>query len=124
MRVTDGPVIDPADLFDPNIEHLPKNYGGMVQKYGVQTIAGLLGYASVWGHNVGNNLPRYANKWAYVVSVAFWVGFATKGKSMWEEKSKIRNYKMWQYIKDHPEDFPLIERKLWRDEFLPWNPHR
>jgi len=124
MRVTDGPVIDPADLFDPNIEHLPKNYGGMYQKYGPQALAGILGYSSIWGFNVAHNLPRYANKWMYVVSVAFWVGCATKAKSIWEEKSKRRNYVMWQYIKDHPEDFPLIERKLWRDEFLPWNPHR
>lgn len=124
MVISDKPYIEPADFFDPAIPRLPENHAGMGYKYGVDFIwVGICNFG-VMTSNWAADKPPFSSKPKLLAATVSGLAISYFFKDHFKEKAKRKNYFYYNYIKTHPEEFPRLERRKFKDEFTAWIPCR
>jgi len=123
--VTDTkPYIDPKEFFHPDDNRIPADSSGFIGKY-LPYVFAIAGPSSgIMVSNYYLNRPVLAGPLKHVVYGAISVFCMLKYKEFADEKVKRQNHFIYTYIRDHPDEFPLIERQKFADFFEAWRPCR
>jgi len=123
--VTDTkPYIDPKEYFHPEDNRIPPDHGGFVMKYGPYVFAVFGSSLGIVAGNFYHKKPIFSGPLKFLALGAASVYGFNLYRDYHHEKTKRLNYFVYNYIRDHPDEFPLIERKKFATLFEPWRPCR
>jgi len=89
-----------------------------------EVIVSSLGMVTVAISNIMNKRPLLAR--IYMYPIAGVIGFAI-GRVLYDFNEKRivdRELAIWDYVRRHPEDFPELTPKKYKDVLQPWSPIR
>ncbi|KAF2351532.1 NADH:ubiquinone oxidoreductase subunit b14.5b [Trinorchestia longiramus] len=121
MVVSDATHIDPKDYFDPKSPRPNRSLIGQYWYMGSMTAVFAFAPAI---QNYALRRPFFSGIQKHIAMAIVGMGFGYWVDKMTRKRSAERDYFYYQYMCDHPEDFPLIERKKFRDVMEPWHPIR
>lgn len=124
MVTSDRLYIDPKEYFHPEDNRVPPHHGGYVKKYGPYILAVTGSSLGILAQHYYLKKPWYAGPLKHLVLGAGSCWLVEQWRVYHYEKSKRQAYFIYNYIKDNPELFPLIERQKFEDVFDSWRPTR
>ncbi|XP_018012995.1 uncharacterized protein LOC108670056 [Hyalella azteca] len=113
--------IDPKSFYDPDS---PRPMRSFVGQYWYQASCTVLGFGVACLHNFIRKRPVFAGLPRHAAFTLIGFGAGTWINNFIKRRSAERDYFYYQYMCDHPEDFPLIERKKFKDVMKHWTPVR
>jgi len=123
--VTDTkPYIDPKEFFHPDDNRIPPGYSGFIGKsvpYACAILGGTLGLVV---DNWARRRPTFAGPVRFLMVNSALLYLVNWHYQYTEETRKKKNYFLYTYIRDHPDEFPLVERQKFATYFERWRPCR
>jgi len=111
---------NPASLVDPRRRHDTDWLFNMYMYW----VSGTVGSGVAITANMWSGRPKFAG----IHKIAFTTGAcltATHFFMKWYYKRRDRReWFFYNYVLDHPDQFPVKKRELYRDHFQPWVPQR
>jgi len=123
--VTDTrPYIDPKEFFHPDDNRIPPGNQGFVGKslpYACAILGGTFGLVI---ENAAKRRPYFQGPMSFLILNSALLYAVNWYKEYTEERRKKKNYFLYTYIRDHPDEFPLVERQKFATYFESWRPNR
>lgn len=113
--------IDPAEYFNPDGPIPSKSLLG---KIWVPTVLGAAGIGTACFTNMFNRRPALSGIQRHLVLGIAGVFLGIVGSKWAARRQAHRDFVLYNYIVNHPEDFPPIERKKYAEVLESWVPIR
>lgn len=75
-------------------------------------------------YNVGNRRPLFSRVYIYPLAAALGFAVGRVLSDINEKRIADRELAIWEYVRRHPEDFPEIAPKKYKDVLQTWHPIR
>ncbi|XP_066970038.1 NADH dehydrogenase [ubiquinone] 1 subunit C2 [Macrobrachium rosenbergii] len=121
MEVDERTEIDPAEYFNPD---RPARDPGPIRKHWYPVVVGLGGVLFACFANSLSRRPAFSGIQKHILGGTLGVVIGITADNYGKRKAAHRDLMLYNYIVNHPEDFPPIERKKFADVFEKWVPVR
>merc|ERR1712106_999139 len=119
---TDQDEINPADYFAP--ERTEGYYQSSLKKYWFPSVGVAFGFGVACFVNWSTRRPMISGLQQHALGVIAGGTIGAYADGWQNRKMAARDSLFYQYVQDHPEDFPPIERKKYKDVLETWIPIR